>query len=85
MRKIIEYTLVSVDGVFAGAGISGFFEYRDDAYIRDGLGQLLTCDAMLKPGRKRRHGEPRIIAQQCHQPGYIRLLPQGHITVKEVL
>ena len=47
MRKIIEYTLVSVDGVFAGADISGFFEYRDDAYMRDGLGQLLACDAML--------------------------------------
>jgi len=47
MRKIIEYTLVSVDGVFAGADISGFFEYRDDAYLRDGLGQLLACDAML--------------------------------------
>src|SRR5258708_36753643 len=47
MRKIIEYTLVSVDGVFAGADISGFFEYRDDAYLRDRLGQLLACDAML--------------------------------------
>lgn len=47
MRKIIEYTLVSVDGVFTGADISGFFEYRDDAYMRDGLGQLLSCDAML--------------------------------------
>jgi dihydrofolate reductase len=47
MRKIIEYTLVSVDGVFSGGDISGFFDYRDDAYLRDGLGQLLACDAML--------------------------------------
>jgi dihydrofolate reductase len=47
MRKIIEYTLISVDGVYAQADISGFFEYRDDAYLRDGLGQLLACDAML--------------------------------------
>ena len=47
MRKIIEYTLVSVDGVFAGPGVSEFMGYRDDAYIRDGLGQLLACDAML--------------------------------------
>jgi RibD C-terminal domain len=47
MRKIIEYTLVSVDGVFAGTDTSGFFEYRDEAYLRDGLGQLLSCDAML--------------------------------------
>jgi dihydrofolate reductase len=47
MRKIIEYTLVSVDGVFAGPDVSGFMSYRDDAYMRDGLGQLLACDAML--------------------------------------
>ena len=47
MRKIIEYTLVSVDGVFTGAAISAFSEYRDDAYMRDGLGQALACDAML--------------------------------------
>jgi dihydrofolate reductase len=47
MRKIIEYTLVSVDGVFAGAGISRFSNYRDDAYMRDGLGQALACDALL--------------------------------------
>src|SRR5262249_25278592 len=24
-----------------------FFEYRDEAYLRDGLGQLLACDALL--------------------------------------
>ena len=47
MRNLIEYTLLSVDGVFAGTDISGFFEYRDEAYLRDGLGQLLACDAML--------------------------------------
>src|SRR6266851_4845702 len=47
MRKIIEYTLVSVDGVYAGAAISGFAQYRDDAYLRDGLGQALACDALL--------------------------------------
>lgn len=45
MRKIIEYTLVSLDGVFEDA--SKFIQYRDDAYMRDGLGQLLACDAML--------------------------------------
>src|SRR5260370_14724063 len=47
MRKIIEYTLVAVEGVFTGAAISAFSEYRDDAYMRDGLGQVLACDAML--------------------------------------
>jgi dihydrofolate reductase len=47
MRRIIEYTLVSVDGVFAGPGISEFMGYRDDAYFSDGLGQLQACEAML--------------------------------------
>ena len=47
MRKIIEYTIVSLDGVFAGAAIAGFSAYRDDAYMRDGLAQALSCDAML--------------------------------------
>ena len=47
MRKIIEYTLVSVDGVFSGPALQRFLGYRDDAYLRDGMGQLLACDAML--------------------------------------
>ena len=47
MRKIIEYTLVSLDGVFAGPVVQRFLGYRDDAYLRDGLGQLLACVAML--------------------------------------
>jgi dihydrofolate reductase len=47
MRKIIEYTLASIDGVVTGPQTRRFFDYRDDAYIRDGLGQLLACDAML--------------------------------------
>ncbi len=47
MRKLIEYSLMSLDGVMSGADLSGFFEYRDAAYYRDGLGQLLACDAML--------------------------------------
>jgi dihydrofolate reductase len=47
MRNIIEYTLISVDGVFEGPHIMGFSEFRDDAYMRDGLGQALACGAML--------------------------------------
>jgi dihydrofolate reductase len=47
MRKIIEYTLVSVDGVFEDPARLGFMEYRDEAYLRDGLGLLTACDAML--------------------------------------
>jgi len=47
MRNIIEYTLVSIDGVFEDPHILGFMAYRDEAYLRDGLGLLLECDAML--------------------------------------
>jgi dihydrofolate reductase len=47
MRNIIEYTIVSLDGVFAGAALAGFSPYRDEAYQRDGLGQALACDALL--------------------------------------
>jgi dihydrofolate reductase len=47
MSNIIEYTLISIDGIFAETDRSAFFEYRDEAYLRDGLGLLLSCDAML--------------------------------------
>jgi dihydrofolate reductase len=47
MRKIIEYTLVSADGVFEDPQNWGLQNFQDDAYRRDGLGQLLACDAML--------------------------------------
>jgi dihydrofolate reductase len=47
MPKIIEYTLISVDGVFAEPAIAEFTKYRDEAYMRDGLGQVLACGAML--------------------------------------
>jgi dihydrofolate reductase len=47
MRKIIEYTLTSVDGVFGNPAELGFLRFRDEAYLRDGLGVLNTCDAML--------------------------------------
>jgi dihydrofolate reductase len=47
MGNIIEYTLVSLDGVFAGAATSGFTEYRDEAYMRDGLSQALACGVLL--------------------------------------
>ncbi len=47
MRKLIEYTLVSADGVFENPQGWGAMSFRDDAYLRDGLGLLLACDAML--------------------------------------
>lgn len=47
MRKLIQYVLVSVDGVFedpVGMGVGG---YQNEAYLRDGLGLLTACDAIL--------------------------------------
>lgn len=51
MRKIIESTLISVDGVFAETDYSNFFAYQDEKYLRDGLSLLLSGDAILM-GRK---------------------------------
>jgi len=56
MRRIIEYTLISADGGMdpqspqAGpprANWPSFLSFRDDAYLRDGLGLLSACDGML--------------------------------------
>jgi dihydrofolate reductase len=47
MRKVIEYTLLSLDGVFEDPVSWDFMDYRDEAYNRDGLGLLHACDAML--------------------------------------
>ena len=47
MRKIVAYTLISLDGVFENPQSWGFMNFRDEAYLRDGLGLLLACDAML--------------------------------------
>jgi dihydrofolate reductase len=47
MARLIEYTLVSVDGVVENPAGLGFMAFRDDAYLRDGLGVLSACGAML--------------------------------------
>jgi dihydrofolate reductase len=59
MRKLLEYTLVSADGVFADAPGWGALKHRDEAYLRDGLGVLLVSDAMLM-GRTMYEGSARI-------------------------
>ncbi len=52
MGRIIEYTLVSADGVFSHPQLVGnLASYREDAYYRDGLGVLRSTVAMLY-GRK---------------------------------
>lgn len=47
MGKIIEYALISVDGAHSDPAGLGFMRYRDDAYLRDGLGVLCACEAMI--------------------------------------
>ena len=59
MRKLIEYTLVSADGIFENPQNWGAMSFRGEQYLRDGLGVLLTCDAMLM-GRKMYEGNARI-------------------------
>lgn len=46
MGRVVEYTLVSADGVFEDPrGVTA--EYGDDAYVGDGLGLLAASDAVL--------------------------------------
>ena len=47
MRKLFEYTLASIDGVFEGRQMVGFAEYRDEAYARDRLEQAMAREAIL--------------------------------------
>jgi dihydrofolate reductase len=47
MRKVIEYTLISADGVFEDPVAMGVGTYQDDAYLRDGLTLLMACQALL--------------------------------------
>jgi dihydrofolate reductase len=55
MRRIIEYTLISADGGMdpmpaappGAAPVPSFLSFRDEAYMREGLGVLHACEAML--------------------------------------
>jgi dihydrofolate reductase len=47
MRKVIEYVLVSADCVTENPVAMGVGDYQDEAYLRDGLGLLEACDAVL--------------------------------------
>lgn len=39
----------------------------------------------LEPDGKRWHSEPSVLSQEGHEPRDVRLLPESHITIKEVL
>src|SRR5277367_349796 len=48
MRKIIEWSYISADGVFEDPIRMGLGDYmQDDAYLRDGVGLFEACDAIL--------------------------------------
>jgi dihydrofolate reductase len=72
MRRIIEYTLISADGVFGNPVELGFMQYRDDAYLRDGLGLLCTSDAMLM-GRNFYEGSAELWQSRVEHPWATRL------------
>jgi dihydrofolate reductase len=72
MRKIIEYTLLSVDGSFENPSSWGFMKFRDDAYTRDGLGLLHACEAMLM-GRSMYEASVRIWRGRIDHPWAARV------------
>jgi dihydrofolate reductase len=47
MRKLIVHTLVSLDGVFDDPPSWGSRDYKEDESLRDDLGEVLACGAML--------------------------------------
>jgi dihydrofolate reductase len=47
VRKIIEWSYISADGVFEDPIRMGVRDYQDDAYLRDALGLFEACDAIL--------------------------------------
>lgn len=67
VRKVIEYVMVSADGVYedpVGMGVGG---YQDEAYLRDGLGLLMACDAILF-GRHTYEAFANLYGSGTHKP-----------------
>jgi dihydrofolate reductase len=67
VRKVIEYVLVSADGVFEDPVAMGVGEYQDEAYLRDGLGLLMACDAILF-GRRTYEAFATLYRGRVHKP-----------------
>ncbi|MGF6881587.1 dihydrofolate reductase [Nocardia sp. GAS34] len=67
-RKVIEYVLVSADGVYEDpVGMMRVGEYQDEAYLRDGLGLLTACDAILF-GRHTYEAFAKLYGSGTHKP-----------------
>ena len=47
MTRIIEYTLISVEGVFENPVSLEYMGFRDDSHDRDGLGLVNECEAII--------------------------------------
>jgi dihydrofolate reductase len=67
VRKVIEYVVVSADGVFEDPVGMGISEYQDEAYLRDGLGLLTACDAILF-GRRTYQAFAELYRGGAHKP-----------------
>jgi dihydrofolate reductase len=70
--RIIEYTLVSSDGVYSDPAGLGFMRFRDDAYLRDGLGVLCASEAMIM-GRRFYESSARMWQSRPGHPWASRL------------
>jgi dihydrofolate reductase len=67
-RKVIEYVLVAADGVYEDpVGLMRVGEYQDEAYLRDGLGLLMACDAILF-GRTTYEAFAKLYGSSIHKP-----------------
>ncbi|MFX0578986.1 dihydrofolate reductase family protein [Nocardia nepalensis] len=67
MRKVIEYVLASADGVTEDPVAMGVGNYQDAAYLRDGLGLLEACDALLF-GRRTYEDFANLYGGGTHKP-----------------
>lgn len=67
MRKVIEYVLVSADGVTEDPVGMGVGKHQDEAYLRDGLGLLQSCDALLF-GRHIYEQFAELYSSRTHKP-----------------
>jgi len=47
MRKLIEHSIMTLDGVFENPGAWGYMDYKEDEWYRDGSGEVMACEAML--------------------------------------
>jgi dihydrofolate reductase len=72
MRKIIEYCLVSSDGIVLEDPFP-FQDYVDDAYLRDRLGVFEACEASLW-GRTTYERFARMLTGSRRSPPYIARL-----------